>query len=315
MAGGPRRRPPAKPIIPAGWPMFSWTGSVIAAGSTSLTVSYGLWEKGLGNTARYFVAVQPKHHGRGNPVLCRRVLRHRRDRGTEADAADTTCDTDADSQASCSVGRDGVFVLIAGRAHPLLGGIRRGNPVRLVSLAAAAALALTAGACATPSAEKSSAEGRAAAPAKAEGEEGKRRSLVATVPVQSRHGCQTGNRSRNETGWGAFQRQGRCLRSLSQERCPIVRPDETHQGQALTPDSSPGPVNAISREKLQARMATSGPFSVRNRLFSVRNRLSVQGQPLRQAQDRPFDTPRPSIRPGLNPGLLRVRVRCNRGWG
>ena len=45
----------------------------------------------------------------------------------------------------------------------------------VVSLAAAAALVLTAGACATPSAEKSSAEGRAAAPAKAEGEEGKRK--------------------------------------------------------------------------------------------------------------------------------------------
>ncbi len=45
----------------------------------------------------------------------------------------------------------------------------------VVSLAAAAALVLTAGACATPSAEKSSAEGRAAAPAKAESENGKRK--------------------------------------------------------------------------------------------------------------------------------------------
>ena len=51
--------------------------------------------------------------------------------------------------------------------------------MRLVSLAAAAALVLTAGACATPSAEKSSAEGRAGAAAKAgakaAGEKGKRK--------------------------------------------------------------------------------------------------------------------------------------------
>ncbi len=50
--------------------------------------------------------------------------------------------------------------------------------MRLLPLAAAAVLVLTAGACATPSAETSSAEGRAGATAKAGGEEteGKKKS-------------------------------------------------------------------------------------------------------------------------------------------
>jgi predicted porin len=92
----------------------SWTGSVIKAGATSLTASYGVWEKGLGNTARYFVAVNQNITAAATQFYAGVAYDTGETAETEADAGDTTCDTDADSQASCSVGRDGVFVLIAG---------------------------------------------------------------------------------------------------------------------------------------------------------------------------------------------------------
>ena len=92
----------------------SWTGGVIAAGSTSLTASYGVWERGLGNSARYFVAVNQNITAAATQFYAGVAYDTGETEETEADGTDTTCDADDTSNASCSVGRDGVFVLIAG---------------------------------------------------------------------------------------------------------------------------------------------------------------------------------------------------------
>ena len=80
----------------SGWMVdVSWTGSVIKAGATSLTVSYGVWEKGdHGTTERYFAAANQNFNAAATQIYG--GVSH--DTGTDADGDD----------------RDGVFILIAG---------------------------------------------------------------------------------------------------------------------------------------------------------------------------------------------------------
>ena len=79
-----------------GWMVdVSWTGNVVDTGSTSLTVSYGLWEKGAnGKTERYFAAANQNITAAATQLYG--GVSH--DTGTDADGND----------------RDGVFILIAG---------------------------------------------------------------------------------------------------------------------------------------------------------------------------------------------------------
>ncbi len=98
-----------------GWMVdVSWTGGIIAAGATSLTASYGVWESGAGNTSRYFVAVNQNITAAASQLYAGVSYDTGETTETEADAADTTCDDDANSVATCLVSRDGVFILIAG---------------------------------------------------------------------------------------------------------------------------------------------------------------------------------------------------------
>ncbi len=92
----------------------SWTGGVIDAGATSLTASYGVWESGAGNTTRYFVAVNQNITAAASQLYAGVSYDTGETTETEANADDTTCDDDATSEATCLVGRDGVFILIAG---------------------------------------------------------------------------------------------------------------------------------------------------------------------------------------------------------
>lgn len=80
----------------SGWMVdVSWTGSVVDAGATSLTVSYGIWEKGdHGKTKRYFAAANQNITAAATQFYG--GVSH--DTGTDADGDD----------------RDGVFILIAG---------------------------------------------------------------------------------------------------------------------------------------------------------------------------------------------------------
>ena len=111
----------------------SWTGGVIAAGSTSLTASYGIWENEDGNSTRYFVAVNQNitaaatqfyagvsyDTGDTQHTVASTAAAFSLDSATgdhvQSDAiADNACGAGADDGTQCARSRDGVFVLIAG---------------------------------------------------------------------------------------------------------------------------------------------------------------------------------------------------------
>ena len=167
-----------------------------------------------------------------------------------------------------------------------------------LTLAAAAALVLTAGACATPSAEKSAAGGSVESHAKdpgakgAKGEKGKKGKKLSWLQRLAKY-----HRPPKEKPWvygdvrpgkGLLgdDEDGFVLYRQGRRRIRIVGPRQAHQGQALTPDRGPVQAGVVSRSN------KSGPDGNIRAPFFARP---------------PFDRLRAGFRYAASP-LLRVRV-------
>ena len=114
----------------SGWMAdVSWTGKMIDAGSTSLTISYGKWKFGEhGIATRYFAAVNQAVSGAATDLYAGVSYDTGDVQHPNANYTDGTfvgnvdgdpCSADADNAAdtdpeTCAVSRDGVFILIAG---------------------------------------------------------------------------------------------------------------------------------------------------------------------------------------------------------
>ena len=146
------------------------------------------------------------------------------------------------------------------------------------TLAAAAALVLTAGACATPPAEKSAAGGSAGATAKAgpgpqsgtggEKAEGKKLSWLAAACRNTTANPRRSPGSMAIYGparacWAATNTASSCIvRAKATRRTPTSPPRSSADpgsSPGLTPDRGPVRAGVASRRKFRARMATSGP--------------------------------------------------------